>query len=375
MKLPKVLSFLALIVLPLFIFVGIANAQTFRSGNTVTVGQGETVDGMLWASGKTIDIAGTVKGDIFCAGQNVSISGTVEGDLICAAQTINVTGTVSGDIRAAAQTINIGANVASNLTAAAQTVTLESKGKIGRDASLAVQDVTIHGTVSRDLALASQNAYVSGNIGRNIKADLNNLNIADSAVVGGQIEYTSSNEASIAQGARITGDSVRIEPAPTEDDGNFGFMLAASLALLATALALVALFPRTFQRLSDYAIDSPLKTLATGFIASIIVPALIFVVMLTLVGIPFALIAIVAWLLITGLSGGFAAYTLGRAVWREQTNALLLILAGGAILLVLRFIPIIGLITTAFAMWFGMGMILLELWQRFQKPQYNIKKL
>lgn len=376
MKHPKIIGILVLAALPVLFFAGLASAQDFRSGDTATVGQGEVVTSTLWAGGKTIDIAGTVEGDVFCAGQNVSISGTIKGDVICAAQTINITGNVAGDVRAAAQTLNISAKVENNLTAAAQTVTLETEADIGQDASIAATDVVVHGAVGRDLSAAAQSATISGNIGRNVKANLDRMEVTNNARIDGHVEYTSPNEAQIEEGAVITGDTTRNEPsAQDSDDGMFGFMLLASISVLAAALALTALFPQAYHRISDHGLSSPVKTLAIGFIATLVVPALIFVLMLTLFGIPLALLALVAWVLVLALSTGFAAYAVGRLAWRGQTNPLLIMLAGGALLLAIRFIPILGVLVTIFAVWFGVGTILIELKNRYKKPNYSVKSL
>ena len=53
---------LGLVLLSTLVFVGAANAQGFKSGDTITVAKTETVDSMLFAAGNNINIAGTVNG-------------------------------------------------------------------------------------------------------------------------------------------------------------------------------------------------------------------------------------------------------------------------------------------------------------------------
>lgn len=88
-------------------WAGVAQAQACSS-NTQAVAATETVDGTLFAAGRTVDIAGTVNGDVFCAGREYAVSGTVNGDVICAAQARRVSGTVEGDVRAAGRAVTIG---------------------------------------------------------------------------------------------------------------------------------------------------------------------------------------------------------------------------------------------------------------------------
>ena len=373
----RLIGFLLLLVLPVLAVAGVVSAQTTRTGNTASVSKGEVIDSTLWTSGKTVNIAGEVNGDVFCAGQSVSITGTVHGDVICAAQSLNISGQVDGDIRVAAQSLNIGSKVTGNISAAAQTATLEAQSS-ARDVSIAGQDVTASGTVSRDLSLAGQSVTVNGSVGRDIKARLENLSITGGAKVGGTVDYTSANTAQIANSAKIGGKVTRTEPPKTTHHARMGagFKFFAEFAMLVAAVVLVLLFPRTFHKVTNQAVNSWGKTLLTGFVASIVTPVLIFIVMVTIIGIPLALLSILAWILILALSGAFAAYYLGRLVWQKnQTNAIVIMLSGALILLILRFIPIIGFIVSLFAVWFGIGMILLELKRHIPKPRYNVKNL
>lgn len=60
MKKRTILGALLLLLLPIFMMIGSANGQTFRSGDVTTIDANETVSSSLFASGRTVDIAGTV---------------------------------------------------------------------------------------------------------------------------------------------------------------------------------------------------------------------------------------------------------------------------------------------------------------------------
>lgn len=373
----KLLSALVLILLPVFAWAGLASAQTTRSGNNATVNMNEVIDSTLWAGGRNIDIAGTVNGDVICGGQTVTISGIVHGDIICAGQTVNISGTVDGDVRAAAQTLNISGYIGKNLSAAGQTVTLEGQGKVGEDASIAAQDSVINGIVGRDVSFASQTANITGSVGRNIKGNVENLTITSSAKVGGEINYTSKNEAEISQEAQIAGKVSRSEPPQknTSAASNTGFKFFGGLAMLVTALLLVLIFPRAFHKVTENGVKSFGKSLLVGLVASIVVPIVIVLAMISIVALPLALLALLAWILIVALSGTFAAYYTGRLVWQHQTNAILIMFTGGIVLLLIRIIPVVGFLVTLVAIWVGIGMALLQLKKYMAKPHYDVKKL
>jgi len=365
-------------------WAGLASAQSFHSGGNVVIGQGETVNSTLYAAGRTIDINSEVFGDIFCAGQTVTVSGTVHGDVICAGQTVNVTGKVDGDVRLAGQTVTIGADVAGNATVAGQTLNLESTGKIGGDLTVGSSDATLNGPVGRDIVAGGNSLTLTNLVGRNVQARVNNLRLNASADVKGNISYTSSNTLQRASGATVGGTITRIQPtakqasSPVSHLTVLGFGLAWLLywflAFLFMAMALILLFPRAFQATTDRAMPWPWKALLTGFLANLAFPFVLFLLAITIIGIPLALMVGLLWFVALLLSGPVFAYYLGRMILRESRQPLLIMLVGAVVLLVAYFIPVLGLLALAASIWTGSGMILQEAFGRTPKPVYSLAK-
>lgn len=379
----RLLGIALVVVLSVFGFVGLANAQTFRSGDTMNVSQSETIDGSAWIAGSTVDIAGKVNGDVFCTGQTVTISGEVDGDVLCAAQTVTVSGKVNGDVRVAGQVVAISGDVQGSVSAAGQTVTLEGGGRIGRDASFAGQTVQVNGTVDRDLAIGSASATIDSTVGRNVNAAVETLTLASGTRIAGAVDYTGPNALIKQDGAQVAG---KITYTERHDTGN-GQAAAAgaawtgtvvwSLMLLFSAVVFALIFPRELQRTTDASVVSvpnALLTVLVGLIAGIVMPFITILLFVTVLGIPLGLLVLTAWALIVMLSGAFAAYYLGRVVWRSQTNIVLTMLVGAVIVVVLLLIPIINVIVWLLAVWYGSGAILLALKSRAAVPRYDMKK-
>lgn len=363
------------------VFWGVAGAQTFRMGNSTVVGQGEVVNSTLWISGRNVDIAGTVNGDVFCAGVTVNVSGTVRGDVICAGQNVTISGRVDGDIRVAGQNVSVGATNVIGLTAAAQSFVLEGRGEVRRDISVAGSDVSLHGSIGRDAAVTGQEVTFGGEVGRDAKATANNLHLNRNADIDGDLSYTSQNDADIAGGAVVRGETIKYTPAPSDGgDGwmNFGLGFGTALYLiiagLLVALVLILLFPQAIHAATSQAIRSPLKTLLVGAVAAVLVPVAIFLLAVTLIGIPLALLLLVAWILVCSLAGVLSAYLLGRLILRRQRNSVIIMLLGAPLLIILYFIPVIGFIVWLAAMLFGKGMLLLELYDRRAAPRYRVER-
>lgn len=361
-------------------FWNAVNAQSFKSGDKVNVGTGEVLDSMLWASGRTVDIAGEVNGDVFCLAQTVTISGTVHGDVLCAAQHIVISGTVNGDVRVVGQSVTIGAVGIRNLSVGSQDFVQEAKSTVANDASIAADHITLNGSIGRDAAIAGSDVTLAGSIGRNVESTVTNLTLGSNATVGGNLDYTSKNNAKIASGAVVDGETTKSSPKSKPKTGSvistigfsLGFALYALIAGLIVSLILVMLFPQAIHATTSQAIRSPWKVLLVGLIAAIVVPALIVLCLITIVAIPLGLLLLGFWLLINALAGILSAYWLGRVLMKNQRNPILIMLVGSLLLIVLYFIPVIGIIAVLLAVLMGVGMQLLELKQRWPMPNYKL---
>lgn len=376
-----------LVVILIMAFIGLgwtvaANAQgNFRTGNDVTVPEGQTVSSTLFVSGKTVDIAGTVDGDVFCVGQDITVTGNITGDVICAGQSVRVTGTVGGNVRIAGQSVTIGGKTARSVTAAGQDISLDASGSVGGDASFGGQNVTLNGSVGRDAAIAATTATLNGVVSRDVQASATDLTLGSNARITGDLAYVSRHDMSRAGGAQVGGAISRSEPpAGREGEGRFGALIGGSfmfalymfVAMLVVALALVLLIPQFIHDATEVAMRSPWKTLLVGFLASFIMPVVIVALMFTLIGIPLAFLLLLSWIVIVCLSVPFAAYYLGNLLISKNTSSpIWMMLLGTAIILVLYMIPLVGFIVWLVASWFGLGIILLQ-YSRLPRPSYSV---
>jgi cytoskeletal protein CcmA (bactofilin family) len=356
---------ISLVILSALAFVGVANAQSFKSGDTVTVATNETISGMLFASGNSIDIAGTINGDLYCAGATVTISGTVNGDVLCAGQTIVISGKIDGDARLAASTVTLSSDITGSATVGAQTLVIDNDAKINRDLLGGVNSLTLNGEIGRDMLAGGTDVIVNGKIGRNLKGGVENITIGSSGVIGGNVEYVGTKDPVISSGGRIDGTITRTEPKSESASATFspvaftfGFFIYGLIAMLLVALILVGLFPRVFNEASEITMKKPGITFLTGLVAAVVIPISIGILLVSFVGIPLAILALLVWFIVIILSGPFSAYLLGKYLLPKSSQPIGIMALGGAVLFVSYFIPIIGFFTMIGAYLFGTGMIL-----------------
>jgi len=378
MKRAKYLLIALLLALPVLGWVAVVHAQSFHSGNDVTVAEGQTLNSTLFAAGNTVDIAGTVNGDVFCAGQNVTVSGTINGDVLCAGQTVTVSGIVNGDVRLGGQDVTLNAKVTGSASIGSQTYTQSSSASVAKDLSVGANNASLNGSVGRDVAVGATTLTIANIVGRDVQFAGQNLKLESNARIGGDVNYTSNNTLQKSTGAVVVGDTYKHIPTKHERalTPAFGWLFALYIfvSFLAASLALVLLFPRAFEHAARYSRKHLGLTFLVGFVASIVVPIALVFLFITVIGIPFALLAGLVWLVMIILAGPTAAYLVGHAVLRERQNAILIMLVGAVILFVLYVIPFLGFLVWAVASWFGLGALLLQA-RRIGRPHYDMSTL
>lgn len=369
------------LAIPIVAVVATANAQTFRSDQSVTISNDDVINGSAYLAGSSVNVSGKVDGDLYCAGQNVNISGEITGDVLCAGQTLTISGTVTGNVRLAGQTMALSGKVGKSASIVGQTITLHKDGEISQDVTIIGQNTNIDGRIGRDLALTSVVANINSTIGRNVNADLESLTLAKGAAIGGALTYTAPKKLTASDGSVVSGKTTYTEAKDDNKKSESAFNPFAafiwSLMLLVSALLFALLFPRFLHdatQLSSMSVSKVLLATLVGFVASVVMPVAIILLMITVLGIPFAIATLVAWILVVMLSGAFAAYYIGHLVWSKQSNTILIMLVGALILVIALLVPILNVLVWLFSIWFGSGAILLYLRKQIPAPRYNLSK-
>ncbi len=364
-----------------FGFTKLTTAQSFHTGQNVSISDKKPVESTVFAAGTTVSINTEVFGDVFCAGQNVSITAPVHGDVICAGQTVTISGQVSGDVRLLGQTVTISAPVTGNATIGGQSFILDESGSIDGDASIGTSTATLNGAIGRDLLVGSEDISLNGTVGRNVTATVSTMDLGSAAKVSGDVTYTSSQNLSKNSSAIVAGTITQHEPTVSEQKGKavlFGIQLAwfayALITFIFTGFVLALLFPRLFKNVSDNAMPKPWSAMLVGFVAHLAVPVVLFIVFASIIGVPLALLICGAWLLLTAVSGLFAAFYLGRLVLSDsrQKNALVVMLVGTTLLAFAQLIPVFGILVLMVSVWIGTGMLLMAITKHTPNPTYAL---
>ncbi len=374
---------LSLAALLAFLFALIAApaafAADFRVDTDITIAKGEVIDDDLYLFGTTIVIDGTVNGNVIVAGTTVKINGTVNGAADIAATDLVVNGVVSQSVRAAANSVTIVGSIGEDLLLAANTAEIGADAGIGRDLIAYANTLTLDGAVERRLSGGMGTLNLNGAVGTDVDIDVDSLVIADGARIGRDLTYRSNEAAEIASGAQIGGEITAEESAVTDVEEGFSFdsyVPAVIGLLMAVVYGTVLLFgfPRLTVAASNQLIGSPLLSLGLGVVFLIVVPILSVIVMITVVGIPLGIVALLLYGIALFSGQVFVGMSIGRLIFSFFTDAnrrliqFVGLLLGLIILFALGFIPYVGAWIPLLVAIFGLGGLMVALGRLRQEP-------
>jgi len=336
------IALLLALVLVLAAVPGVATAES-RSGGTVVVADGETVDENLEAYGGTIVVRGTVDGDLSAFGGDVLVTGEVTGDVSAFAGNVRITGTVGG-----------------NVDATGGNVYLDPGAEVG-------------GTFSA----AAGNVLVGGAVGGNAELAGGTVTLAETATIDGNVEYAVGDDGEFTdRGATVGGAITRtenVQPGPFEGPivpgwvfGVYGFFVNL---LLGAVLLLV--FPRFSGSVAARVGDDPLRTGAIGLIALVAIPLVLFALLVTIVGIPLAVVGALLFGLLLWVGLVYGRFAVG--VWllslADVDNRWLGLIVGLVVLGLVAAIPWIGGLVDFLVLLLGLGAVAVLLYTGYGRSR------
>ena len=359
---------ISLILAFLFLSGHIASAAGLEAGNNVYVSKDQIISGNFFATGDTITIDGTISGDLISAAKTINVNGRVDGDIISVAQNINVTGEVGGNIRAVANSINLNGSVDRNISVMAEDLVLGPNANITWDALIMAINTEMRGKIEGGLSGRIAQGLIAGRIGKNVNLNLANSNkqsltIASEAVIGGDLNYTSKEDANISSGSSITGKITK-ENVPINNINWLKIYLWSILFSIFSALVVGLLIIFVGKNISAKILlkieEIPNKLIVPGLIIALILPPLALLLAFTVIGIPLALIIMAWWFIMIYIAKILTAILIGRLLIKKITkkkepSSLWSLILGVVIWWLLFTIPFIGWILSLIAIWLGLG--------------------
>ena len=377
----KIKYFIAASLLAVVGFFGLTSvahaewSQNAATGDTVTLAKDKTHKGAFYAAGSTVKIEGTVDGDVYCAGETIEITGSVSGSVLCAGKSVHVAGTVGRDIRVAGQNVTIDSKTEGAVSMFAQTATISQTATVAGEGKGGAQKIRIEGTGGEKVRVGGEEGGSGAVVGGNADIGAGHIIINDKGKVTGNLNYQADKELQLPQdkvGGKISYNPVPESEGKTEAAGAaMGFVMMAVM-LLGSALLIAAIMPRFLQRSVEITQKGFGFVLVAGLITLFSIPFFIFFLAISIVGIPVAIILLLAWCVVMLLSGAFFAYWVGSLLLKKSNNILVRMGVGALVTLVLCLIPFVGVLVVLAALIIGSGMITRTLTYGYRAPNYRV---
>ena len=325
----------------------------------------------LLGTGGEVRIADSVAGDVMLSGGDLRFSGSAGGSYLGAGGNQVIRGRIAESVRAAGGNVVLSAGVARNITVAAGNVLVDTGASITHNAYLAGGTVRMRGRAGGSLTVLASEVVLDGTVGGDVQVSAGQLRVGPNARVTGILRHrVPEGKVTIDSGARI-GGRVVVEPAARW--GGFGrtvrtimfvgFLVAgAAVVLLLRGLA-VASAASVGERAGAAS--------AFGVVWLVGVPLAIVAAAITVVGLPLALMLLLAYPILLYLGRVAVAIWLGGLIlrrWRPNgvVAPLASFLVGGVLLMLIGLLPVVGPIVGFIAIVVGAGAVLVTLWPRRQ---------
>ncbi len=332
----------------------------------------------LYVAGPDVRLEQRAEADLVAAAGRLSLEGGVAGDAVLAAGSMDVHAPVGDDLRAAGGIITLASEVKGESLVAGASIHVAPGAELAGRAWLAGNEVTIDGTLRGAVKAYGRTITIAGDLQGPVVLSGERIELLPTARIRGDLTYSSTQEIVIHPGATIAGKVVREPgvfqmPVPKiEIPGLAAVRPLLLFGLLAAGILLYAVFPRYTVDAARTLERAPLKSLGLGAAMFFSAPPIILLLVITIIGIPLAVV--VAALYAVALLAGYlmAAFFLGERLlrlagrtqvgtpWRIAALALAL-----AALWLLRQIPYVGSLLMLVALLFGLGALALQAFTQY----------
>jgi cytoskeletal protein CcmA (bactofilin family) len=292
-------------------------------------------------------------------GGDVEVTEPVEGSLHAAAGRVRVDAPVEGSVRLAGGRIEVGPGAV-----------------ISRDASLAGGHLTTEGSILGNLHAAGGTIRIDGPVGGDASVAGGTLELGPNARIGGKLTFRGGSlKRDPAAQVAGTVEHIRKDKPRHEASGAWRFIWGwiSTSALVVLAALVAAALPGPSQRMAAELRERPWMIPLLGLIALTCIPVAAVILMVTVIGIPFGLLAMVGYAVLLLLGYVWLSVVLGgllldrydaahaaRTAYRMAAAALVMLM-----LALLVRIPLVGGFFTVAALVVGVGMIVAALSRHF----------
>jgi cytoskeletal protein CcmA (bactofilin family) len=275
-----------------------------------------------FVAGERVDWKDDTRGELFAAGESVTVQGAIGGDAVLAGRALSVRGSIADDVYAAGETVLLAGHVYGGVRAAGRAITLAGEGKVDSGISAAGELVTIDGLVEKYAQIAANRVRINGKINGDVVISSSALVLGPNAVVRGNLTYRGPRPPVMEAGARVIGavrHTIYRGGAPWLGASIVFGLIVWLVGWLIVGALCIAFAPAALLRVSRVAHAWRWQAPLLGLALLLIAPPVIGLLLVSMIGIPLALVLLLAYLLALPL--GYLAGVISVSDWIAEGSA------------------------------------------------------
>jgi cytoskeletal protein CcmA (bactofilin family) len=319
-------------------------------------------------------------GDTFIAARSLQMRGTAQGDVHVSGLDVSVNADTGEDLYALGGNVIIRGAIAEDLTAAGFSLRTEPTSDTQGNARLMGNTVTIEGPVAGALSVTGRDVIVNAAIAGDVHILSQTLSFGPDAVIGGTLTYSAEEKITVPErvapasrvvferfsGGRMWEEWQKVGkdmPAlPSFVSVMFGFVISLFFFLVLGALML-GFMPKRLSKMRKSIAAAPGQTLLLGVIGLSMLFGMVPITALTIIGLPFVPVVLLAIVVVWMLGYALGAYSVAMRIWTglggepdpSKIARLLVFAAAITVVALLNFIPFVGWVANYTLVLLGIG--------------------
>ena len=344
---------------------------------------------------QTVSQETTIEEDVYLIGSNSSVYGVIDGDLFVLSDKVIMEGTVTGDMYVVGSEVTIDGNIYGNLVVIAGETSIS--GVLSNNACVLSATLTYDGQAGKDLLTLSMESKMAGSIGDDLRAfgytnSIESVVKGDALVIASQYSilkenvtgniYNTNTLTDIAKEQGVDFQAEKEAKTAYAKTTDYSFkILSAFLGFVGLSIVgyiLIYLSPVKTGQIVNKVSASPtefLKSFAVGAVILLLVPLPLFLLALTLVGVPLAILVLATLVFLTTFGTIYVESALGKEILElfgtKEYRPYKGLLTGRVLTTLMSLVPIFGVFYSLVISSTAVGAVV-----RMKKESFdNVKKI
>ncbi len=353
----------------IMIAIGAAGAAEYRSGQTVTIREGDSLFTDLFAGSRYVNIRGVVEGDIYVGCEQVIVEGRVLDDVLAGCRNLEVRGRVDDMVIGFAETILIDGEVGGDVLGFGKILRITPRAKIKGNVFVGAGELLLEGgSIGGFIKGGAGKVHLNGTVKGRVELEAGDISFGENYLAKGGTSLTLHKDISEYELENVP-DNLEVKIKRHEIFFEKVFFYWYLFSLLIVGILIIALFKNFSRDYIAFAGRQIGKNIGLGFLGLIVIPIIIVILAVLILTIPVSLILLGLYMIVLYLSIAFSALFIGHYVISyfkkegDQNNLFLSILIGVVLVTFLPKIPFAGWLFSLIIISFGMGSLGSYIWE------------